>query len=727
MAATTPFTPYWRAVGPPAGPNSWCFFVVAEIAGRHRPVAVVSSVGDTEPEESIQGYPLTACCRRVVTIFADPANRLAIRAELALAASYYAKDNEREHRPEPVELPDFNRFRTPTKDRRRPWDRTGVREFPFIAACLLQGVGFDAQMGRTQPARPEPLATVYRDTSIEWGMVVVDITELEAIRYGIVGFGVSKAKFVPSLEAEINPAAAGAMGPGVFERGELRVMDELRPRRAMSAAEYMAKFNYEASTYGNAGEVLAQIPLVDATAMSLVWPLSSTDDIHPSSAGLSADTNRTLQEDEAVMRLIRATSDIENPEMSIFDEVRAIPNFQDLLRHSLMQHSDLLGSTRLAGQLIRLAFSNHGHLGLELLKGLSAESISAALEGPEMEKITSISLCIDSVRSTPAQLIDVLSRADALREIYFLQSPARESDALSVQHFEELAARPQILSRADVILAGAYSAALRQRLWLPTAPKEVNAIQLAPLEVFPVQQIFVRSQPNPFGNIKFDHDYVYLGDGLLKPERFAAGFLLYLSTLMPSADDIFNSKAQLFSFSSAPASLAADPLSAALVSPILAENFALPIWLPPSNAKYWPRVRDLVPGGWTVIVSQEMHRSSGSYYIRYAFIRPRQGSIEVDRPPLEPPSPEELEVVGLKEFLSVTAPEVDPVLIDRRLHDVVEKLASGRPYWGPLPTDVEPLSVLSQEEAAGMLLEFLGDARELKKLLHEAMEENPEG
>ncbi|KAI1773228.1 hypothetical protein F4818DRAFT_121087 [Hypoxylon cercidicola] len=725
MAATTSFTPYWRAVGAPAGPNSWVFFVVAQINGRHRPIAVVSSVGDTEPEESIQGYPLTACCRRIVTIFADPSNHAAIRAELALAAGYHAREGDRERSLEPVELLEFNRFRTTTRNRRRPWDRTRVHEFPFIAACLLQGVGFDAQLGRTPPVRPEPLATVYRDTSIEWGMVVVDITELDVVRYGIVGFNVSKAKFVPSREVERRPVGVGAMGPGVFEPGELRVMDDVRPRRPMSAAEYMAKFNYEASAYGNAGELLARIPLVDEAAMSLVWPPSSEDDIHPP---LSADTHRTFEEDQVITRLVRATtSDLEDFDMSIFDEVRAIPNFQDLLRHSLIEHSDWLGSAPLAGQLIRLAFANHEHLSLEQLEGLSAESMSAVLEVSEMEKITSISLCIDSIRSTPAQLVDVLSRADTLREIYLLQSPTRENDAPSVQFFEELAARPQILSRANVMLAGAYSAALRQAFWLPTVSNSANAAQLAPLEVFPVQQILVRHQLNPSGNIKFDHDYVYLGDGLLKPEHFATGFLLYLSTLMPSDDDIFNSKAQLFSFSSGPASLAADPLSSARVSPILAENFALPIWLPHSSANYWPRMRDLVPGGWTVIVSQEMYRNSESYYIRYAFIRPRHQRIMIDRLPRESPGQEELEVVGLKEFLSATAPEVDPVVIDRRLHEVAEKLASGRPYWRPLPPDVEPLSVLNQAEAAGILLDFLQDAKALNKRLREAMKESPEG
>ncbi len=108
---STPFTPYWKHLGQqPVDPYSWVFFVVAQIAGRHRPVAVVSSLGDSSSEElTLQGYPLTAACQRVVTIFSDPTNHRAIRAELALAADYYMRDGDREYRPNPVELPELSR------------------------------------------------------------------------------------------------------------------------------------------------------------------------------------------------------------------------------------------------------------------------------------------------------------------------------------------------------------------------------------------------------------------------------------------------------------------------------------------------------------------------------------------------------------------------------------------------------------------------------------------
>lgn len=271
-----------------------------------------------------------------------------------------------------------------------------------------------------------------------------------------------------------------------------------------------------------------------------------------------------------------------------------------------------------------------------------------------------------------------------------------------------------------------------------------DAVQVAPLNVFPIQQIIFRYQINTAGNIRFQPKYVYLGDALLKPEPFAAGSLLYLRSMLPLKEDAIYPERQLFSFSSAPASLAADVRIAAEVSPILAESFAVPI-MPLSRtgevnwaAECWPRVRDLVPGGWTVIVSQEMHKEVERFkhhgpncthwknfqFIRYAFVRVCRQRILVDQPPLTPPGPEELEVVGLKEFLGATAPEVDPAVVDRHLRDVAEELAA---LWcqAPRPPGRETVSMLPQADAADLLVDFLEDARKVKKRLCVAMKGKP--
>lgn len=726
----TKFTPYWKPTGRPEGPNSWVFFAVAQIAGGHRPVAVVSSTGDnSEPAESLQGYPLAACCRRIVTIFSDPENHAAVRAELALAAAYHGGDGGSRPSDVSVELPNLRRYGTPAPERWRPWDHGRVPEFPFIAACLLQGVGFDPQSGRTCRTLLEPLGTVYRDSSLEWGMVVVDITDINAVAYGIVGFPVHRAKFVPSLQAERQQY--GAMGAGYFPGGELRLVDEVHHRQAMTASEYMSKFSpNDNHIRGDAAENLSQVPLVGADAMSLVWPLESGGNAISLPVTVFTAGNNDLQSQRLIglMQAMRNTGDFEK---TILDEIQATPNSKQVLRRGLVQQSRLLVGTRIEGQVVRFAFAENNHLSLEQLAGIPISCVTAALGGPDSDQITSISICIDTVSSTPAELVEVLSQVPRLRKLIFLQSPDRKNDDVSVRIFEELAARPRMLSNIDITLTGAYSAALRKRFWLPTTTRG-DAVQLAPLNIFPVQQILVRHQlgysPNP---ARYNYGSVYLGDALLKPERLASGFLIYLVTLLPGGDDIFDSKAQLFIFSSCPGSLSADSRTSAQISPILGENWALPMRESDGDTLASPRVRDMVPEGWTIIVSQQMHWDSAasySYSIRYAFVRPRRQRIMVDSPTLQPLDPQNLEVVGLRGFLAVTAPEIDPSIIERRLHEVAVRLAAGPwPNSGALPSHIDPLSVFTHAEAAESLSEFLSGARELNQRLSKDMREHTGG
>jgi hypothetical protein len=144
-------------------------------------------------------------------------------------------------------------------------------------------------------------------------MVVVDITKLDAVRYGIVGFAACEMRFILSAAAErqLEQDFRWAGLYFTFVRGELRVMDEVRPRSAMSAAEYRAKFGDNHTVWtqynDNVSKQLARIPLIDAAGMDLVWPLcpddkdEDEDDILPSLANLSVGVkvNRSLP-DQAV-------------------------------------------------------------------------------------------------------------------------------------------------------------------------------------------------------------------------------------------------------------------------------------------------------------------------------------------------------------------------------------------------------------------------------------------
>lgn len=296
MASGT-FTPYWRQICGSLDPYSFVFFVVAQIAGRRRSIAVVSSRASADLEGSLQGSPLIAACQRIVTIFTDTINHPAIRAELALATGYYmGKGEQNEYHLGLVELPENpDGYRQPRLEI-LPWDHASIIQFPFISACLLQGVGFDPHTGYCYQARPAPLGTVYRDTSVEWGMIVVDITELDKVRYGIVGFASAPMKWASSPEAILMQRGVSitmANEPG----GEFRVLDEIRPRVVMSATEYMIKVPSPVlQEHENMTKLLASVPLVEANALEIIWPAGLDDVVALPMGKLSLRTSNSLQE-----------------------------------------------------------------------------------------------------------------------------------------------------------------------------------------------------------------------------------------------------------------------------------------------------------------------------------------------------------------------------------------------------------------------------------------------
>jgi hypothetical protein len=250
----------WMQLSQPDGPQSFLFYVVANIRGRHRPLGVVLHQGQrtiqVQTEPSVQGRIVILSCLRIIDIFSDPANRAMVQAEMALAAEFYS----RQERAPLVELPTLNRWALGNEEfegRRRPWDCHSIPEFPFILTCLLLGVSCDGRRGDTYTtARTEPLGTVYRDDSLEYGMVVLDISNLDEIRYGIVGF-------VIRLTMEITPITP-RLRDGTPRGPRVLTVEENRPREPLSASQYMSKFGYSAD---ETFDVLQRRPLINPSAM----------------------------------------------------------------------------------------------------------------------------------------------------------------------------------------------------------------------------------------------------------------------------------------------------------------------------------------------------------------------------------------------------------------------------------------------------------------------------
>lgn len=161
--------------------------------------------------------------------------------------------------------------------------------------------------------------------------------------------------------------------------------------------------------------------------------------------------------------------------------------------------------------------------------------------------------------------------------INFMPRPFQKSDGLSAQIFEALSDRPHFLSRVTVMFAGSHSAALRKNLRLRKMAVSAEMVQIVPLSVFSIQQMLIRYNVGYKSTTEYQTRSVYLGNSILSPERFAAGFLAYLRTFKPSPWDELNTVARLFSCSSAPACLSSSSRKSAEISPIPAECFRLPL------------------------------------------------------------------------------------------------------------------------------------------------------
>jgi hypothetical protein len=239
-----------------SGPPSCLFYVVAKLGGSHRPLAVASRVRGLTSSEAIQGCRVIESCLNAIRVLGDAANRQAILGELALADDFYRGGGSPQRRDTP-----YGNRRLVTDDYEtqiRPWE-TSFREFPFLLTCLLLGIAYDPENGSCFHAQPEPLGVVYKDDSKEYGMAVIDISDLDNIRYGIVAFVIhmllDDAEDVDDDDDDM-----------LDEAGYNPTVEEARPRIPLSAVEYMAKFDFKDAEASSVHH-LQELPLVDASVL----------------------------------------------------------------------------------------------------------------------------------------------------------------------------------------------------------------------------------------------------------------------------------------------------------------------------------------------------------------------------------------------------------------------------------------------------------------------------
>ncbi|KAL4866044.1 hypothetical protein BDV12DRAFT_140247 [Aspergillus spectabilis] len=271
-------------------PRSFLFTVVANVGpgGASRSLAVAYRQGNDDNSQSFLSRVdhFVADTLALIEIFSDPANRAPLEAERSLAEGWYRDEVDCSERPSVPDTPQ-PRFLVPEgyywgrqmqPQPQLPWHDVTPSEFPFTITCLLLGLLRDNGDGnakatknnRTRPGdvQLQPLSTVFRGDCTEYGLVVLDISDLDSgVKYGIVAFPVRYMGEVVYYGFDWDPVE------DLPTAKEPDVVLGPRPRVLLSIHQWLRKyFNFD--HLKNDLSVLSpnDMPLVDAAALDFIWP-----------------------------------------------------------------------------------------------------------------------------------------------------------------------------------------------------------------------------------------------------------------------------------------------------------------------------------------------------------------------------------------------------------------------------------------------------------------------
>ena len=139
-------------------------FVIARAGKHYRSLAAIH-------HQWLYGVSALRSCLRLLRIFSDPANRLALKHELDLAAAFF------KNQPPPTEPAAYRRA------------ESTICPFPFILTCLAIGTSYDSKTGQVQAIHELQYDMGYDQGDNNDGITVLDITDLDNVRYCFVNFG----------------------------------------------------------------------------------------------------------------------------------------------------------------------------------------------------------------------------------------------------------------------------------------------------------------------------------------------------------------------------------------------------------------------------------------------------------------------------------------------------------------------------------------------------------
>ncbi|KAJ6142529.1 hypothetical protein N7471_001982 [Penicillium samsonianum] len=441
-------------------PRSFLFSVVANVGPR----------GASRSWPWLTARHVVADTLALIEILSDPANRAPLEAERALAEGWYrrshggneAESSERPSIPDtpqpPFVVPDGSqRWEQPQILPELPWHDDALSEFPFTTTCLLLGLlrddgDGDANATISNSRRPgdvqlQPLSTVFRGDCAEYGLVVLDISDLDSgVKYGIVGFPVRYMAEVSYYSKE------GGWDP----------VEDPRLRRSLTLYSSARGLECRCLFFGGYANFWPSKSTTRAKSASTSspWRLTTSDepprDAHMDRAKDASSTTasrlttsheppRNAHMDRAIDNLLILTQELADLHLDekTIGKFQKLAEFREHLRRRLEEVPDSLGpSSEASGHILRVAYAGRTHLNWVAFRNLAPGLIAAAVASDELRGASALSLCVDKFKleGDEGYLGDLAAALaqSTLKQLCFLQGPDRDSDDASARFCTQL-------------------------------------------------------------------------------------------------------------------------------------------------------------------------------------------------------------------------------------------------------------------------------------------------
>lgn len=348
------------------------------------------------------------------------------------------------------------------------------------------------------------------------------------------------------------------------------------------------------------------------------------------------------------------------PDLTLLDTPMLFSGFARDLQRYLTENVDALCKSPAAVEILKKAFAGEKHFDFTPFHNkLARDGLIALASSEEFKGMKTVSLSgFDSWEDnrTVVRIMEHLK----LDSLYLLSSPNRRTEYPSDLLSALATVSNQPLVRQKLVLGSAFSRGVRGHDWFNQTLTAVNPTYW---KNFPVVQLLVRG-PTDFNLSSSDdkpwmNDF-FLGDALLTPVRFVTGLLNVIKGRCRErlrAGSLNGTLEVAINFSCAPSSLKA--LTATTeVSPLPARAFNR------STRVNFRGVEDLDSEGWTAVLVHDATwdpetRSHVKAKTRFgvALVRSWNNPMSIKYCNITPITPDKLEIVNLREFLDLTAPE----------------------------------------------------------------------